>query len=175
MAGKRKRQSSVGSSKRSPEPYEGTAWEISYPRVGQKVKLSRIEKALCGIAAEQKSPFVARNQDPGALDIHYVIHPQKDWNVMRKYSNFISKSIALQQRSSNDTDYARAVAGDTYSNKEYVWVRPSEPDTGTILTDEQKLDKRSYWVAKVLEVRARDASHVYARVCWIIPFIPKSG
>jgi hypothetical protein len=53
------------------------------------------------------------------------------------------------------------VAGDHYSNSEYVFVRHD----GVKENDSDKADCKDYWVAKILEVRAIDSSHVYARVC----------
>ncbi|EHL03588.1 hypothetical protein M7I_0229 [Glarea lozoyensis 74030] len=64
-----------------------------------------------------------------------------------------------------DVDYAKdSIVGDTYGNDCFVYVRstttPAENDT-------QEPSMKNFWIARVLQVRAKDASHVYALVAWM--------
>jgi hypothetical protein len=55
-----------------------------------------------------------------------------------------------------------SVLGETYTDKEYVWVRPVNKNPVDILNE------RHYWVCKIVEVRAMDESNVYALVGLIL-------
>jgi len=55
-----------------------------------------------------------------------------------------------------------AVQGDAYKNDQYVYVRGESTPAGALEKD------KDFWVARILEVRAKNAQHVYALVCFLL-------
>lgn len=53
------------------------------------------------------------------------------------------------------------VADEDYSKADFVFVRPPG------LKRTSKAQEREFWVARILEVRAIDAQHVYALCAWL--------
>lgn len=97
MAGKRKREDF----EEKPKPadwWDNPNWQIEYINPDKTGKLSRQEQELQDIAILQKSPFHAKGQPENALDTYHVVTPQLEWNLLRKYSNFISKCLPLQPK-----------------------------------------------------------------------------
>ena len=47
---------------------------------------------------------------------------------------------------------------------DYIYVNHGEIQYGATIADR---DERDFWIARVLEVRARDPQHVYLRVYWM--------
>ncbi|UNI21907.1 hypothetical protein JDV02_007853 [Purpureocillium takamizusanense] len=87
------------------------------------------------------------------MDVSYTIEPQQEWLNMKRYNSFVLKH-------------------DKYYVEDFVYVASSataeqqsdvkeDPDQAAVI---QLAD---HWVAKILEVRAADESHVYARVYWM--------
>jgi hypothetical protein len=121
---------------------EDIEFQVIYPPMDTKGKVSTITKLHIELAVLQISPFNAKNQPNGVMDQHYVIVPYDTWNLMKKYNNFV-------------------IMGDAYRNKEYVFVNPVEKGPTSYG------DERDFWVARVLEVRASNPQHVYALVAWL--------
>lgn len=65
-----------------------------------------------------------------------------------------------------DADCALTVSGQAYRVQEYVFVQPPCVDlSSTQSNDDMKgSNVHEFWVAKILEFRAKDECHVYARV-----------
>ncbi|TVY87290.1 hypothetical protein LAWI1_G005103 [Lachnellula willkommii] len=117
---------------------------VHYPNVSTKKKLSKKEQELVDNAEFQVSPFVAKGRaKEGELDQHYTVTPSAEWGEMKKYNNFI-------------------IQGDTYKNNHFVYVRSDETPKEI---DEENL--KVFWVARILQVRAQNAQHVYALIAWM--------
>jgi hypothetical protein len=68
-------------------------FEIRYPPMRKK-KLSRREQELVNHAEYTISPFIAKGAlKRGELNQYYTVVPCREWESMRKYSNFVSKSL----------------------------------------------------------------------------------
>ncbi|KAI9806851.1 MAG: hypothetical protein M1833_002508 [Piccolia ochrophora] len=102
----------------------------------KKRKSSVSEEAPEGAEA---SPFSKELTRP------YQIRPQKLWESMKKYRNFI-------------------VGDETFSLNEFVYVN----NTGVDEEAETPIEiETTFWVARVVEIRARDQHHVYLRIFWM--------
>ncbi|RYO96654.1 hypothetical protein DL764_007435 [Monosporascus ibericus] len=91
----------------------------------------------------QPSPFspLGEFQHPNAtLDCHYQVQPFQEWINMKEYGSFKYKGVK-------------------YSREGFVFVN----NEGFQLS--KKSDKDL--VARILEIRASDEHHIYARVCWM--------
>jgi hypothetical protein len=89
-------KSSETPASRSATPADITGkipFQVHYPLIDTKRKLSTKEQELVSKAELQESPFIARGASKkGELDQHYTVSPSKEWAEMKKYNNFISKS-----------------------------------------------------------------------------------
>jgi len=70
---------------------------VVYPRVpgpDDDVKLSQKEQKLVDAAEFQISPFQAKGANkPAEMDQYYAVTPTDEWESMKKYNNFISKTV----------------------------------------------------------------------------------
>ncbi|OAQ58987.2 BAH domain-containing protein [Pochonia chlamydosporia 170] len=118
-------------------PDEKLHYATTQGRVDSRGRLERL----------QQSPF----DPPGAFKSHrtmnlsYSIAPHKPWYEMRRYNSFVRVKFLVDDfvYVSNDTTIERQM--------------------GTT----NDLDQLDYWVAKILEIRASDEYHVYARIYWM--------
>ncbi|KAH8743672.1 hypothetical protein F5883DRAFT_592157 [Diaporthe sp. PMI_573] len=94
----------------------------------------------------QVSPFTlsAAFSSFNSMDIHYKVEPKKTWCNMRRYNSFVL----------NDCKYLI---------DDYVLVS----NENSLDYQRSSANKGEEWVARILEVRASDERHVYARVCWM--------
>ena len=80
---------------RSATPVDQTSkvpFEVKYPSMNTKRKLSKREQELVDNADHQASPFIAQDAArAGELDQYYTIVPSEEWGSMKKYNNFISE------------------------------------------------------------------------------------
>ncbi|GJN76005.1 hypothetical protein PLICBS_010116 [Purpureocillium lilacinum] len=84
------------------------------------------------------------------MDVSYRIEPLKGWLDMTRYK------INNVKYYSDDFVY---VANDTTVEQQKRAIEdPDQPDTA---------GRKGHWVARVLEIRALDEHHVYARVYWM--------
>ncbi|PHH87753.1 hypothetical protein CDD83_8452 [Cordyceps sp. RAO-2017] len=103
----------------------------------------------------QPSPFAPRGnfKTHKTMDLAYTVEPRKRWLDMTRYNSFVLNNVKYYTEDfvyiANDATIERQKA----TNK--------DPDRQGLL---QSTD---YWVAKILEVRALDEHHVYARVYWM--------
>ncbi|MCJ1481006.1 hypothetical protein MMC06_001162 [Schaereria dolodes] len=77
--------------------------------------------------------------------VAYTVLPGKAWDAMKKYKNFV-------------------VSDNQFGVGDYIYVNHGEIQYGATIADR---DERDFWIARVLEVRARDPQHVYLRVYWM--------
>ncbi|KAF7934799.1 uncharacterized protein EAE98_002844 [Botrytis deweyae] len=137
-----KTESSEPGSMSSPAAVqEAISFEIKIPLMDldKKGKESKQNAALRALAEEHISPFQGFNAPEDELNYHYTVVPNTEWAAMRKYNNFI-------------------IQGDTYKNNQFVYVK-GKTETGT--------QPRDFWIARILQVRAKDPQHVYALVAWM--------
>ncbi|KAH8814983.1 hypothetical protein F5884DRAFT_158949 [Xylogone sp. PMI_703] len=137
---KRSKRSATGSA--TPDVDEVTHFTVQYPLMNSKRKLSKKEQELVDHAEFQASPFVPKGQEKSELDQYYTITPIQNWSSMKKYNNFI-------------------IQGEIYKSNHFVYVK------GEGTTPKDKEEHKSFWVARILQVRAKDPQHVYALVAWM--------
>jgi len=152
MAGQKRKRSTSTEADQSEEPQQrGTLglspapeWKCVYPDV-KVVSEGKAGQSKNKLAEHQIWPFQPEGSPPNTLDQYYVVTPDKEFSKMRRYRNIINM-------------------GEKYSSKEYVWVNNNEGGEGKNLPAG---DNRNFWVARILEFRAKSASQVYARSYWL--------
>jgi hypothetical protein len=150
---------------RSATPADVTGkvpFQVNYPPMDAKRKLSKKEQELVRMAERQESPFVAKGaSQQGELDQYYTVTPFKEWAEMKKYNNFISKLLqCVWQR--GYADKIPTVQGEMYKNSHFVYVRGQDTPKGAVERD------KDFWVARILQVRAANPQHVYALVSYVL-------
>ncbi|KJZ76597.1 hypothetical protein HIM_03933 [Hirsutella minnesotensis 3608] len=103
----------------------------------------------------QQSPFDPRGKfkTHQTMDLAYTVEPRKRWLDMTRYNSFVLNNVK-------------------YYNEDFVYIANDatiERQKSTNKDSERQglLQSTDYWVAKILEVRALDEHHVYARVYWM--------
>ena len=88
-----KNSETPGSRSATPADQTGKVpFEVKYPIMNSKKKLTRKEQELVDNADFQISPFISQYPvKDGELDQHYTIMPFEEWDSMKKYNNFISE------------------------------------------------------------------------------------
>lgn len=103
----------------------------------------------------QMSPFSpsGKFKTYETMDIHYAVEPAKRWSEMTRYNSFVLNGVKYFSEGfiyvANESTIERQKA---ISNKEQLGPRQKSDDD---------------WVARILEIRASDEHHVYARVYWM--------
>ncbi|KAK7970202.1 hypothetical protein PG988_009275 [Apiospora saccharicola] len=102
----------------------------------------------------QVAPFAptGKFKDPNnTMDRHFLVQPNTDWVDMTRYNSFVLNGIK-------------------YYSEGFIFVANSSTIQRQKNPDEaMQPRKRSDddWVARILEIRASDEHHVYARVYWM--------
>ncbi|KAG5924955.1 hypothetical protein E4U61_004858 [Claviceps capensis] len=103
----------------------------------------------------QVSPFEPKGKfkSSQSMNLVYTVEPQKQWLEMTRYNSFV-------------------LNGFKYSHDEFVYVTNDttielQKATAKNADGGATLQSTDYWVARILEVRASDELHVYARVYWM--------
>ncbi|OAQ75080.1 bromo adjacent like protein [Purpureocillium lilacinum] len=96
----------------------------------------------------QGSPFEPKGRfsTHDTMDLTYIVEPHKGWSDMTRYNRPSVKKVQ-------------------YYNDDFVYVA-----TQRAIAQQKSsglLQLADCWVAKILEIRARDQHHVYARVYWM--------
>ncbi|KAK3947620.1 hypothetical protein QBC32DRAFT_80592 [Pseudoneurospora amorphoporcata] len=104
----------------------------------------------------QQSPFhpSGKFKTYPNMDVHYKVEPAKDWTDMTRYNSFVLNNVKY---------YAENfiyVAND-------LSIKKKEPKQGGDEAAATILRRDTEWVARILEIRARDEHHVFARVYWM--------
>ncbi|KAI1402371.1 hypothetical protein F4819DRAFT_282436 [Hypoxylon fuscum] len=102
----------------------------------------------------QASPFspMGRFKDPNnTMDRHYQVQPYQKWMDMTRYNSFVLNGVK-------------------YWSEGFIFVANSstierQKNPGEVVQPRKKSDDD--WVARILEIRASDEHHVYARVYWM--------
>ncbi|KAK1832797.1 hypothetical protein QBC39DRAFT_329503 [Podospora conica] len=102
-----------------------------------------------GIQLSPFSPTGKFKKNP-SMDLHYLVEPCQEWAQMTRYNSFVLNNVKYFSEGfiyvANDSSMQRERAN---GNKEPI--KKSDDD----------------WVARILEIRAKDEHHVYARVYWM--------
>ncbi|KAG5955483.1 hypothetical protein E4U58_007061 [Claviceps cyperi] len=103
----------------------------------------------------QVSPFEPKGKfkSSQSMNLVYTVEPQKQWLEMTRYNSFV-------------------LNGFKYSHDEFVYVANDttielQKATAKNADGGAALQSTDYWVARILEVRASDELHVYARIYWM--------
>ncbi|KAK2610979.1 hypothetical protein N8I77_004363 [Diaporthe amygdali] len=103
----------------------------------------------------QMSPFAPSGKFKSfeTMDIHYVVEPSKRWSEMTRYNSFV-------------------LNGSKYFSDNYIFVANEDTiERQKSFANKEQLGPRAKsnddWVARILEIRASDEHHVYARVYWM--------
>ncbi|KAL1839522.1 hypothetical protein VTJ49DRAFT_1424 [Mycothermus thermophilus] len=87
------------------------------------------------------------------MDLYYQVDPAKQWTDMTRYNSFVLNGVKYYSEGfvyvANDSSIERQKA---VNNNEPMQPRKKSDDD---------------WVARILEIRASDEHHVYARVYWM--------
>lgn len=142
---------------------------------GQKVNLQMSPFAPCGKFKTYET-----------MDLHYTVEPQKKWTDMTRYNSFVRKYFDfhlcffqfprrdLSNDSEETTDLVAqqtTVNGIKYFSEGFIYVaNDSSVERQKSGSNEPMLPRKKSeddWVARILEIRASDEHHVYARVYWM--------
>ncbi|KAK3310659.1 uncharacterized protein B0T15DRAFT_387593 [Chaetomium strumarium] len=103
----------------------------------------------------QLSPFTpsGKFKTHETMDLYYQVEPSKKWTDMTRYNSFVL----------NGTKYFSE--GFIYVANESTIERQKAVNNNEPVQPRKKSDDD--WVARILEIRASDEHHVYARVYWM--------
>ena len=146
----------------SPSPTDRSAEEASSDDEQQEMQADATECLFQIDCFQQPSPKSSFSSSPQKMDNVYIVRPTTIWAALKNYDNFVSKPPFLTH---SLTIYALTfypVNEEQLSSSSTVRVlRSPHPDSSP------QDDISSVWIARVLEVRAHSAQHVYLRVFWI--------
>ncbi|KAK0667372.1 hypothetical protein QBC41DRAFT_139425 [Cercophora samala] len=103
----------------------------------------------------QMSPFApcGKFKKHETMDLYYKVSPPKKWTDMTRYNSFVLNGVKYFSEGfiyvANDSSIERQKAAN--DNKPMQIRKKSDDD----------------WVARILEIRASDEHHVYARIYWM--------
>ncbi|EFW99557.1 hypothetical protein CMQ_7925 [Grosmannia clavigera kw1407] len=101
---------------------------------------------------QQCAPFAPKGsfETFPTMDVHYVVEPARQWAEMTRYNSFVLNGVKYYCEGfifvANDSSIERQKSAGPRDPR-----KRSEDD----------------WVARILEIRASDEHHVYARVFWM--------
>ncbi|KAI5466651.1 hypothetical protein BGZ63DRAFT_344797 [Mariannaea sp. PMI_226] len=103
----------------------------------------------------QISPFepTGKFKSHDTMDLHYTIEPTKRWLDMTRYNSFVLNSVKY---------YSEGFV--FVANEATIERQRAAANSGTVGPVRKSDDD---WVARILEIRAADEHHVYARVYWM--------
>jgi hypothetical protein len=128
----------------------------------------------------QMSPFApcGKFKTHETMDLYYQVDPAKRWTDMTRYNSFVRKftplllSCARRLRSTFPLTRCRTVNGIKYFSEGFIYVaNDSSIERQKAVNNNEPMQYRKKsdddWVARILEIRASDEHHVYARVYWM--------
>lgn len=141
----------------------------------------------------QQSPFhpSGKFRTYPNLDVNYKVEPAKDWTDMTRYNSFVCEflfslslplfsSTSLHWKPSGFTNFQflllPLVNNVKYYAENFIYVandlsikkKEPKPQEGNDEAAAAPITRRdTEWVARILEIRARDEHHVFARVYWM--------
>ncbi|KAM3549471.1 hypothetical protein ARSEF4850_008833 [Beauveria asiatica] len=151
----KKRSRATVEDRRADCPFVATTVPTPAPRdekAHKAAKRRKGEKASGDKPFFQISPFepAGKFRSRESMDTHYHINERKKWMEMTKYMSFV-------------------LSGTKYYSDQFIFVANDdalERQTSGKLHKEQ-IGPGDFWVARILEIRASDEHHVYARVFWM--------
>ncbi|RKK66696.1 hypothetical protein BFJ71_g17888, partial [Fusarium oxysporum] len=152
----RKRSRSVGEENRADCPFT-----ISYATGPSRAEQERHKnkKQKCEDQDNDKrvqlqiSPFSPTGsfKTHDTMDLHYIVEPRKQWQSMTRYNSFVLNNVKY---------YSEGFV--QVANE--LTIEQQKAQNGGKGSFEKNNDD---WVARILEIRASDEHHVYARVYWM--------
>ncbi|KAI3323453.1 hypothetical protein HD806DRAFT_87253 [Xylariaceae sp. AK1471] len=153
----------MASARKRPRPDEDTQAEcpfsVTHPDPNEKDKKAKrrrqeSEDQPTPKIPLQASPFspMGKFKDPNnTMDRYYQVHPHQKWMDMTRYNSFVLNGVK-------------------YYSEGFIFVANNstierQKNPGESRQTRQKSDDD--WVARILEIRASDEHHVYARVYWM--------
>ncbi|KAI1176195.1 hypothetical protein F4777DRAFT_597816 [Nemania sp. FL0916] len=153
----------MATARKRPRPDEDTQAEcpftVSHPDPNERDKKAKRRRQESEDQAMPKlslqvSPFspMGKFKDPNNnMDRYYQIHPYQKWMDMTRYNSFVLNGVK-------------------YYSEGFIFVANNstierQKNPGEAQQSRQKSDDD--WVARILEIRASDEHHVYARVYWM--------
>ncbi|KAF4990608.1 hypothetical protein FGRMN_8367 [Fusarium graminum] len=148
----------MGGHKRSrlekPKEIEDHPFYISYPKSFQPARKKQARKVTTGsLQNHEKSKFQDFPiSDTSNLGLFYTVEPGTMWQNMTSYKSFV-------------------LGGRKYKRDDFVFVANERT-----VKRRASMDKTTHieatgddeeWIAHILEIRASDGNHVYARVHWM--------
>ncbi|PWI65101.1 hypothetical protein PCL_07400 [Purpureocillium lilacinum] len=126
------------------------------PQVTSKKRRRNVTQDEKGLlqTLPQKWPFVPSGDSrTQTMEVSYRIEPLKGWLRMTRY-----KSFSLNNVKYCSDDFVYVANDTTVERQKCAKEDPDRPDRAGL---------KEHWVARVLEIRASDEHHVYARVYWM--------
>ncbi|TGJ80380.1 hypothetical protein E0Z10_g8383 [Xylaria hypoxylon] len=153
----------MATARKRPRPDEDTQAEcpftVTHPDPNEKDKKAKrrrqeSEDQPTPKIPLQASPFspMGKFKDPNnTMDRYYQVHPHQKWMDMTRYNSFVLNGVK-------------------YYSEGFIFVANNstierQKNPGEQRPSRQKSDDD--WVARILEIRASDEHHVYARVYWM--------
>ncbi|KAF3360274.1 hypothetical protein VdG1_01234 [Verticillium dahliae VDG1] len=106
------------------------------------------------IAKVQPSPFTPSGsfKNDENMDLRYWVEPRDKWMAMTRYNSFVLNSAK-------------------YFSEGFIYISNgmASPTNNQVKVDENGVRQRmpNEWVGRILEIRAADEHHVYARIYWM--------
>ncbi|KAH9902303.1 hypothetical protein F4778DRAFT_781534 [Xylariomycetidae sp. FL2044] len=97
------------------------------------------------------SPMGKFKDENNTMDRHYLVQPNKEWTEMTRYNSFVLNGVKYHSEG-----FIFVANSSTIERQK----NPGEPRQPRKKSDDD-------WVARILEIRASDEHHVYARVYWM--------
>ncbi|KAJ6438059.1 hypothetical protein O9K51_09481 [Purpureocillium lavendulum] len=87
------------------------------------------------------------------MEVSYTVEPRQKWLGLRRYNSFILNHVKYRKE-----DFVYIANSATVERQNAVKVDPGQA---------VRPQPADHWVAKILEIRAADEHHVYARIYWM--------
>ncbi|ORY66187.1 uncharacterized protein BCR38DRAFT_338987 [Pseudomassariella vexata] len=137
-------------------------FKVEHPSPGEKEKKQKKRRRQDSEDQPQPSPKMplqvspfsptGKFKDPNnTMDRHYMVAPNPRWTDMTRYNSFVLNGVK-------------------YYSEGFIFVANNstierQRNPGEAMQPRKKSDDD--WVARILEIRASDEHHVYARVYWM--------
>ncbi|ERS99830.1 hypothetical protein HMPREF1624_03195 [Sporothrix schenckii ATCC 58251] len=125
---------------------------------------------------QQCAPFEPKGEftTHSNMDVHYVVEPAKQWADMTRYNSFVLNGVKyycegfiyVANESSLERQRSGAATGAAAAGATGAAGAAGAGDAGAQNISPRRRSEDD-WVARILEIRASDEHHVYARVFWM--------
>ncbi|KAI1112039.1 hypothetical protein F5Y14DRAFT_285664 [Nemania sp. NC0429] len=153
----------MATARKRPRPDEDTQAEcpfsVAHPDPNERDKKAKRRRQesedppvpKISLQASPFSPLGKFKDVNNTMDRYYQVHPYQKWMDMTRYNSFVLNGVK-------------------YYSEGFIFVANSstierQKNPGESRQSRQKSDDD--WVARILEIRASDEHHVYARVYWM--------